>query len=289
MGAMNQSKIKEVMAKVKSFPGMPGASAQLLPLLEKPDTSISQVEEVIRYDPGLTANVLKLINSAYFGLPNKVGSVKQAVMLLGSKRMIQLVLTSGVQTIMKKAIEGYDLSPGDLWRHSVAVSVAAEALVKELKTSGADVVFTAALLHDVGKLVLGNYVNDDLQKIEDAASGETPFEIAENSVIGTNHAEIGALILEKWSFPIEIVKAVRWHHTPDDGDEINNLTDIVHVADILSLMIGIGVGREGLRYQPSKAATKRLGLKPLQLEKVACETMQSMAELSDVFGLNDNR
>lgn len=289
MDAMNNSKIKEIMATVKSFPGMPGASARLLPLLDKPDTSISMVEEIIRYDPGLTANVLKLINSAYFGLPNKVGSIKQAIMLLGSKRMIQLVLTSGVQAVMEKAVEGYDLSPGDLWRHSVAVSIAAETLVKELKTPGADVAFTAALLHDVGKLALGSFIKDDVQKIENATSDETPFEMAEEAVIGTNHAEIGALILEKWSFPAEIVMAVRWHHAPDNGEETSSLTDIVHVADILSLMIGIGVGRDGLRYQPSQAATERLGLKPLQLELVASETMQSMEDLSDVFGLNETR
>ena len=131
MDAINSTKKDHIMASVKSFPAMPGASAKLLPLLNKPDTSMSEVEEVIRYDPGLTANILKLINSAYFGLPNKVGSVKQAIMMLGSKRIIQLVMSSGVQSIMKKGVVGYDLPPGDLWRHSVAVSIGAEALVKE--------------------------------------------------------------------------------------------------------------------------------------------------------------
>lgn len=285
MDAINSTKKDHIMASVKSFPAMPGASAKLLPLLNKPDTSMSEVEEVIRYDPGLTANILKLINSAYFGLPNKVGSVKQAIMMLGSKRIIQLVMSSGVQSIMKKGVVGYDLPPGDLWRHSVAVSIGAEALVKELKTENADVVFTAALLHDVGKLILGEYVQDELVSIESTASDEVPFEKAEDAVIGTNHAKIGAAILEKWSFPDEIVTAVRSHHTPGDMNQPNNLTDIVHVADILSLMVGIGVGVEGLRYQPSKEATQRLGLQPHHLEKVASEMMQSMEELSEVFGL----
>jgi putative nucleotidyltransferase with HDIG domain len=281
---VNQTKIENIMAKVKSFPSMPAAAAKLLSLLENSDTTAMQIEEILRFDPGLTANVLKLTNSASFGLPSKVGSVRQAFVLMGSKKLVQLVLASCVHSVMEKPVAGYDLPFGELWRHAIAVSVAAEALVMELKISAPDVVFTAALLHDVGKLVLGGFVNDELEEIEDQATGEISFEAAEQCVLGTNHAEIGALILKNWSFPPEIVEAVQWHHTPAAVKEPSNLTDIVHVADVLSLMIGIGVGREGLQYQPSLAATKRLGLTPFQLEKVASQTLQRVNELSDVFG-----
>ena len=146
--------------------------------------------------------------------------------------------------------------------------------------------FTAALLHDVGKLALGCFVKDDLEKIEDTASEEIPFEVAEQFVLGTNHAELGAIILNSWSFPADIVSAVQWHHAPDAGGQTSTLIDIVHVADVLSVMIGIGGGREGLRHQPSGSATKRLGLKPFVLEKVASQTLQWVSELSDVFGSN---
>ena len=280
---MKDNKIQEVMATVKSLPGMPGTATKLLSLLDKPDTNISRIENILQYDPGLTANVLKLTNSAYFGLPSKIASVKQAVVLIGSKRLIQLVLASCVRGVMNEAIEGYDLSPGELWRHSIAVSVAAETLVKELNIPAADVIFTAALLHDIGKLAMGNFVKEDLKKIEETASQDIPFEVAEQFILGIDHAEVGAMILENWSFPPEIVNAVRWHHAPDAGEETNSLIDIVHVANVLSLTLGIGVGREGLRYQPSMAATKRLGLKPFQLEKVASQTLQWVSELSDIL------
>jgi putative nucleotidyltransferase with HDIG domain len=274
------------MATVKSFPGMPGAAAKLLSLLGKSDTTVSQIEEILRYDPGLTANVLKLTNSAYFGLPSKIGSVRQAVVLLGSKRLIQLVLASCVRAVLDKAVEGYDLPAGELWRHSIAVSVAAETLVKELKIPAVDVVFTAALLHDVGKLALGGFVQDDLKKIEGTASAKIPFEVAEHFVLGTDHAEVGALILNQWSFPSDIVGAVQWHHAPDASAQVSCLVDIVHVANVLTTMIGIGGGREGLRHLPSEAATRRLGLRAFQLEKIASQTLQWISELSDVFGSN---
>ena len=286
MAAMKNIKIQAIMAKVKSFPGMPGTAAKMLSLLNNPDISISQIEEILRFDQGLTANVLRLTNSAYFGFSAKIGSVRQAVVLLGAKRLIQLVLSSCVHSVMQKSVEGYDLPAGELWRHSIAVSVAAEALVKELKIPSTDFVFTAALLHDVGKLALSDFVEGDLQKIEETASPGIPFEVAEQFVLGIDHAEVGALILENWSFPLEIVRAVQWHHAPDAVEKTDSLIDIVHVANVLSLMVGNGMGREGLRYQPSAAATKRLGLKPFQLEKVASQTWQWVSELSDLFESN---
>jgi len=272
--------IKQIASLLKSFPSMPGAAVRLLNLIDDPEMNVGEIEKILRQDAGLTANILKLANSAYFGIPSKVGSVRQAVLLLGLKRLIQIVIASCVSAIMNKPVPGYDLPPGELWRHSLAVTAAAEGLVKELKVEAADEIFTAALLHDVGKLVLGGFVADDFNKIERAASGGVTFEAAENIVLGTNHADIGADILCQWSLPSNIVNAVRWHHNPDSAEHSDLMLDIVHVANVLCLMIGIGVGRDGLQHQPSGAAVERLGLAPGHLEKVASQTMQWVEELS---------
>ena len=117
---MKQEKVKHIMAQVKAFPGMPATSAKLLKILKNPESSAAQIEEILKFDPGLTANILKLTNSAYFGIPSKVSSVKQAVVLLGWKRLLQLVMTMCMSTVMKKPLPGYDLPHGELWRHSVA-------------------------------------------------------------------------------------------------------------------------------------------------------------------------
>ena len=277
---MKQTKKLNILAKVKSFPSMPGSTEKLLKLLDNPDTSAAHIGQFLRYDPGLSAKLLKLTNSAYFGLPCKVGSVKQAVVLLGWRRLVQLVMASCVNAVMDKPVPGYDLSAGELWRHSIAVSVAAEDLAKELKISASEEIFTAALLHDVGKLVFGRFVKEDLEKIETEASIGISFEVAERIVLGTDHAEIGAQILKNWSFPTALVNAVRWHHDPDSAGKTDILVDIVHVANILCLMIGIGVGREGLCYEPSPLATKRLGLRTTHIEMVASRTLQYVDELS---------
>ena len=275
--------LKHITSLLKSFPSMPGAAVRLLALIDDPEISVAQIEKILRQDAGLTANLLKLANSAYFGIPAKVGSVRQAVLLLGLKRLIQMVIASCVGSIMDKPVPGYDLPPGELWRHSLAVTVAAEGLVNELKIEAAEEIFTAALLHDVGKLVLGEFVADDFNKIENILSRGVPFETAENMVLGTNHADIGAHILDQWSLPPSIVNAVRWHHDPESAEQTDMMLDIVHVANVLCLMIGIGVGRDGLQHQPSGAVIERLGLAPNHLERVASETMQWVEELSEVI------
>ena len=194
-----------------------------------------------------------------------------------------MVIAACVSAIMDKPVPGYDLPPGELWRHSIAVSVAAEGLVKELKIDAAEEIFTAALLHDVGKMVLGEYVKDDFPKIEAAVSQGLSFEKAETVALGTNHADVGGRILTRWSLPAEIVNAVQWHHEPEAAEQASTMLDIVHVANFLSIMIGIGIGRDGLQHQPSVDVSERIGLEPAHLEKVASQTLQWVTELSEVL------
>lgn len=271
------------MIKTDAFPVMPQAATKLYNILQNSKSDLTQIEGVLRYEPALTANILKLTNSAYFGLLNRVGSIKQAIVLLGREKLIELVMLSCVNAMMNKTVPGYSLQAGELWRHSIAVSVAAEGLMKELKLPVSEKTFTAALLHDLGKLVLGKFVKDEFNEIAEEASKGTSFEVAERMVLGTDHAEIGAKILTKWAFPAELVSAIRWHHQPDSAEKTSNLIDIVHVANVLCLMIGIGVGTEELCYEPSLAATKRLGIKTYHIERVASSTLQWIEELSDVF------
>ena len=283
---MRDAKLNEILAKVKSFPTMPGAGAKMLALLEEPDTAVSEIEEILRYDPGLTANVLRLANSAYFGLPSKIGSLKQAVILLGLKRLTQLVVASCVSAVMDKVVPGYDLPPGDLWRHSVAVSIAAEALVKDKKRVGTEDVFTPALLHDVGKLVLGAFVKEELEAIQSIAAKGVPFVVAENMILGTDHAEIGASILAHWDLPPDVINAVRWHHDPDSPDASNIQMDVVYLANLLCQTSDTSGQAGGHAVELSPAVIDRLGIKLDQFETISEKVARWVDELSDALTFN---
>ncbi len=280
---MNKPDLKKILKKVESFPSMPGAASKVLSIIDDPDASALQLEEALRHDPGLTANILRMTNSPYFGVASEVGSLRRAIVVLGVKRVTQIIIASCLSGVMSKPVMGYDLSPGELWKHSIAVSVSAEGLIKELSIPAADEIFTAALLHDVGKLILGEFLEGRISDIEKIASKGVPFHDAERNVLGTDHAEVGARLLEKWSFPEGIVYAVRWHHDPDSADTQNTLVDVVHAADVLCMMIGIGVGRDGLNFEISPSTEERLGIEDKHLDVVSSLTLDCVNELSDVF------
>ena len=283
---MRDTKLNAILAKVKAFPTMPGAGAKMLALLEEPDTAVSEIEDMLRYDPGLTANVLKLANSAYFGIPSKIGSLKQAVILLGLKRLMQLVVASCVSAIMDKSVPGYDLPAGDMWRHSIAVSLAAEALVKGKKKIDTEDVFTPALLHDVGKLVLGAFVKEELEAIESIAAKGVPFVVAENMILGTDHAEIGARILAHWNLPADIINAVRWHHDPDSSDVSNAQVDVVYLANLLCQTQNTGGQAAGHAIELSPAVIERLGIQLDQFEAISEKVAHWVDELADALAFN---
>lgn len=286
---MTNMDMNRIAAKVEAFPGIPSTVARLMSLLDNPDASLDEIEALLRYDAGLTANILRLANAAYFGFANQVGSVRQAVVLLGARRLTQLVMTTCVNAIMEEPVPGYDLPAGELWRHSIAVSVAAEELSRTLGFPRADEAFTAALLHDLGKLVLGEFLAERLALVDAETDGDTSFEAVERRVLGADHAEVGALILRHWAFPEPLVQAVRHHHDPDAVAQTETLIDIVHMANVMCLMIGIGVGREGLQYAPSPGAVERLGLKTVQFERLASQMPQRIAELTETMDWDQGR
>jgi putative nucleotidyltransferase with HDIG domain len=283
---MDETKLNQILSKVKSIPTMPEAGTKMLSLLEEPDTEISEIEESLRHDPGLTANILKLANSAYFGIPSKIGSLRQAVVVLGFKRLVQLVVASCVSAVMDKSVPGYDLPPGDMWRHSIAVSIAAEALVKDKKKGVSQDVFTPALLHDVGKLVLGTFVKEELEAIESIANKGVSFVVAENMLLGTDHAEIGAQILTHWNFPSDVIQAVRWHHDPDSPEKVNIQTDIVYLANLLCQSTSTSEEIGGKSVELSPAVIERLGVQLNQFEAISGKIAQWVDELSDALAFN---
>jgi putative nucleotidyltransferase with HDIG domain len=283
---MSRDRIEEILACVEAFPSMPGAAARLLSMLDDPEISADQIEDVLRYDPGLTAGVLRLANSSYFGFAQRIGSLRQAIVTLGSKQLVQMVMATCMSTIMNQNVQGYDMGAGDLWRHAIAAAVISEGLVRTLKITADEELFTAALLHDVGKLVLGSFVKDGYAEMAAGDGSGEEFQAAEKRILGVDHAEIGARILEAWSFPSRIITAVRFHHRPDEAEPTDKMIDLVHVANVLCRMIGVGIGKDGLQYAPSPGAVQRLGLKAAHLEKVASDTLKWVDELADKLTLS---
>jgi len=273
----------KIIQKVSRFPNMPQAGIKLRALLTEREVATDEIVKILRHDPGLAANVLRLANSAYFGIPTKVSTLKHAVVLLGVKRFVQIAVGACMDKTMGKAVEGYRLSAGGLWLHSIAVSTTAEALARNRKLPETSDFFTPALLHDLGKLVLGEFVKAELPKIKGLVDKGVPFIIAEKDALGTDHAEIGALILSSWQFPPDLINAVRWHHFPEGIKNSNLYPDIVYLANLMCQFNRDGDSAEARPSAPTPSVLNRLGIKSEQYEAFAEKARNWMKKLSDTL------
>ncbi len=276
---------KKILAAVKSVPSLPSVVIKLRKYLNDPDVSFDELAKVIQVDPGLTANILQLANSAYFGWAKTIKTVKEAITRLGTNRIFQMVLCMSVAPLVRKPIRGYDTDAEGLWEHSIAVAICAEQLAEALGLKDMDEAFTAGLLHDMGKVVMGTFVEVDDEPIKEIMRSDgLSFNEAEQMVLGIDHAEVAGELLSSWNLPADVVAAARWHHRPGKAeDEHQTLVDLVHVADVLCINVGWGMGSDGLQYKLSEAASKRLGVGSGVAENVILKTMMGMDDLKHMF------
>ncbi|MBW1721254.1 MAG: HDOD domain-containing protein [Deltaproteobacteria bacterium] len=275
--------IREIIKKIDALKPMPQVAQKVMAIAKDPQSSMADLSEIIIYDQALTANVLKLCNSALFGLPNKVESVQQAIVYLGMDQIVDLVLISGGASNLKGKHEGYDLEEGELWRYSVASSLIARDLAEIKKAENVHLIFTSALVKDIGKVILNQYVADSYEKIKFLVSKHGfSFKEAEKAVIGIDHAELGGLVAEKWNFSSKMIEIIRYHHSPSEAKESSFETCLVHLADSLCMMMGIGVGSDGLSYRFDRDAAEQLGFSERDFQEIIAgfgEKIQKVEEL----------
>jgi putative nucleotidyltransferase with HDIG domain len=276
---------KAILSQIHSVPSMPSVVMELRKYLNDPEVSFDKLAQIIEHDPGLTANVLQLANSAYFGWTRTIKTVQQAITRLGTNRIFQMVLCMSVAPLVRKPIKGYDTDREGLWQHSIATAICAEQLVEELGLKDLDEAFTAGLLHDMGKIVLGTFVEIDDEPIKELmALDGLGFNEAEMMVLGIDHAEVAAELLRTWNLPEEVVAGARWHHQPEKADEkYRRIVDVVHVADFLCLNFGFGVGADGMQYRLNEEASARLGLKIGAAEEIGSRVLAGVEELGNMF------
>ncbi|MBU1948867.1 MAG: HDOD domain-containing protein [Candidatus Eisenbacteria bacterium] len=217
---------------------IPPAASKALDILMDPDVDLPKVIPCLEFDPGLTSNLLRLVNSPYFGFQRDITSVREACIRLGIRRVRDLVVASVVGPIVRQSIKGYSLESCALWEHSVATAIASEKLSGALGIQMPFATFTSAILHDVGKIVMGTFVEIGSGPIMRLSREQgLDFNKAEQQILGTDHAEVGAALLHEWSFPQIIVDVVRWHHDPEEAPEPSISLDIVHCADGIAIIL----------------------------------------------------
>jgi len=206
---------------------------------------LGQVVEIVRYDEALTASLLRSANSSWSSSRVEITTVRDAVIRLGASPVLAMTLGRNVRGRLDDALPEYGLGEGELWRHSVAASLAAELLAPRTRHRPPPEAATAALLHDVGKLVMARYLAPPLLEAlrEHEERGMTPID-AEAAVLGIDHAELGAWIARAWSLPDSLVRAIGEHARP--GADADTVVYAVYLADVVATSVGAGTGRAWL-------------------------------------------
>lgn len=276
---MSKITLEELIGKVEEVPAFPQTVIKIMELLKEPRSAAIDVEREIMKDQGLTTKVLKMANSAFYSGRRQIKTVVDATVLLGFDTVQAIVLASTVGKVMGKELKGYSYERNALWRQSQVSAIMARAIAKKAKYPNPDIAYTAGLLKDVGKVILDEYVNDSYKEILDMIAGETiSYVSAEEQILGFNHGQVGAKIVDKWNLATELVEAIEHHHDPFKTYMNLELVSIVHISDGLVMMMGLHEGIDTLAHEFFTDAVKLLDLSESDLESIMTSVEKLVAD-----------
>ncbi|MEE9275848.1 MAG: HDOD domain-containing protein [bacterium] len=268
MTPIDQSQFRSKVESLQSLPTLPGVVAKLSAMVDSSTTSTAQVGEMIQADQVLSAKVLRLTNSAFFGFPGKIGTVTHALVLLGFNAVKGLVLTASV----------FDVMAGEmlaLWMHSLGVSMTAGIIARRIGLKDPEEVQVAGLIHDIGKVVLKveepDYFDEVSKKVKESGM---LFIDAEKEVLGLDHTRVADWLSDKWNLPASIREPITLHHTPLRADSPAGPTGVIHLADVLVRSVGFGSGGDNRMPVLEREVVKALNLSLSEIEEI----LQAMDE-----------
>lgn len=260
-------------------------------MMYNPASSMREIVEVIKYDQSMTANLLKICNSSYFGPIQKISSIQQAIAYMGTEKVAGLIVMGHSASNFAAAQSGYDLEEGELWRYSVSSALIAQDIAEKKHLKNTSHLFTSALLKDIGKVVLNTHVKDAFDRIIALVKNNgLSFIEAEKEVVGMDHAELGARIAERWNFSPEMIDIIRYHHDPNGAATDDVAISVVYLADAICMMIGIGLGSDGLAYRYHQNIVDRLHITETDFQKIIADfrvKLRSVEELVNLSGGNN--
>ncbi len=245
---------------VDYLPPAPGNLNRLIELLHRGDVDVDAVVGLIQYDPALTAQIMRLCNSAYFGARGPVADLREATARLGFSEIFQLVTALSTAALMRPQQRGYGIEAGELWKHSITAALIGK-LVATDRDDNASLVFTACILHDLGKVVLSRSLERQYHEVlAESKRCQTPMLTVEQHILGFDHAEVGGRLLERWNFPPELALAVRFHHDPAQAPAHRRMAAYACLANLIACFMGHGCGHQTLALRGRAEALDLLGV-----------------------------
>jgi putative nucleotidyltransferase with HDIG domain len=247
---MTHATQEDVLQQVRSLPPLPAAIGRLLRLVNDPDVNFQEIARTISLDQTLTAQILRIANSAFYGFPQQIRTVQQATVVLGRYAVRNMALSLAMVTLRNRMSDEWPLSPETFWRHSMGVACGARMLARDEAKVDPEEAFVAGLLHDIGKIVLVERDTDGYASVgKEARMSSRPLHELERNAFGIDHAEVGHILCRHWNIPGALGSSVAYHHGgagPDASDAARSLTAVVSAANVLAKLAGIGDGGDPL-------------------------------------------
>lgn len=267
----------KIIAQIRDIAVLPQVVHQVIDLTSNPHATAKELEAVISIDPGMSSRVLNTVNSAYYSLPRKIASIKEAVVFLGFQTIRHIATTAGMFELFLGKADRENVRRRQWWRHSIDVGLCARLIASQSHEASPEEAYTAGLLHDIGKPLLDRYGGEDYDLVEQLVSQGVPTLPAEQEIFTCEHAELGRLVSLHWRFPENLANAIGQHHEDDPAAlEEPWLTAVTQLADWTAHLVRKQIEEE--EPAPPKWTLEILKLTPNQLQAViiGCE-----AELSE--------
>lgn len=279
--------LADIIEKIDSLKPVSITGNRIMEIVSDPNSSLSEIVDVVKYDQGMTANLLRICNSSYFGLKKQIVSVKQAVAYLGQDKVANLAMMGNSAGNFSGVQNGYNLTAGELWRYSVSSALIAQDLAEKKHLKNMPHLFTSALLKDIGKVVLSDYITEAFEDIMARVKNDAmTFAEAEKAVIGIDHAELGARVAENWNFNPAMVFIIRHHHDPLKALPGDLSIPIIYLADCICMMMGIGGGADGLSYRYHQEIMDQLGFTDVDLQKTIADFWGKLKGIEELVNLS---
>lgn len=271
-----ESQIKKA---VDDLPPMPTVIMKIQQLLSDPNSNTGQIAELIETDQAIAVKVLKLANSAFYGLSGKVTSIQHAAVILGYKTLGELITIAGFSGLMGKKLPGYGYNTDELWKHSLAVALGSKIIAEKIQPEATNEMLTAGLIHDIGKIILDPYVFEKRKDFETLLENENlTFLEAEKQILGFDHADIASEVCKNWKLPDLLTAAIKYHHYPSLSNG-NEIAFILHLADYISVLCGAGYDTDDILYILEEETENSLKIGQKEIGTIMSSVMEAMVKV----------
>lgn len=279
-----QTIVNDAIHQVTALATLPEVTTRIMKAIEDKRTSAGQLHQIISHDPALATRILKVVNSAFYGLPGQVASMERAIVLLGLNTVKSIAVAASLGQMFRGVRLCDGLSAKDLWTHCIAVAVASRDLARAMSASWADEAFLAGMLHDIGLLVELQLWPERLQEICAKAHAGGDFCRIERDTIEIDHAMLGAALAQHWKFPASCRQAAGLHHNPQGTDEsCRALVTVVWAADVLCCQAAQGFCLTAQQQKLDPIILSAAGITDAMIQQVQATLSANIAAAKTVF------